>query len=288
MDPCLRTVPFLLPQGFFDLAYAEWGPPDGRPVVCAHGLTRNGRDFDALARSLAAQGRRVIAVDFPGRGRSAWLPEPALYAFPVYLGALAALLARLDAPAIDWVGTSMGGIAGMMIAVQPRNPIARLVLNDVGAFIPEAALARIAGYVGDDPRFASLAEVEAHLRRVAAPFGPLTDAQWRHLAIHGAVATPSGWRLHRDPGIATAFLAAPPADVDLWPIWERIDRDVLLIRGAQSDLLTEATAAQMVQRGAARVRRLDVAGCGHAPALMAEDQIAAVAAFLAGDARSAA
>ncbi len=282
MDPRLRTVSFLLPQGFFDLAYAEWGPPGGRPVVCAHGLTRNGRDFDLLAASLAAQGRRVVAVDFPGRGRSAWLPEAALYAFPVYLGALSALLARLDAAEIDWVGTSMGGIAGMMIAAQPGNPVGRLVLNDVGAFIPKAALARIAAYVGADPRFASLAEVEAHLRRVAAPFGPLTDAQWRHLAFHGAVATASGLRLHHDPAIATAFLATPPADVDLWPVWQRIDRNVLLIRGAQSDLLTEETAARMAQVGPAQVRRLDVPGCGHAPALMAPDQIAAVAAFLAG------
>ena len=288
MDPRLRHVSFLLPQGFFDLAYAEWGPSGVRPVVCAHGLTRNGRDFDALAASLAAQGRRVIAVDFPGRGRSAWLPDPALYAFPVYLGALAALLARLDAPEIDWVGTSMGGIAGMMIAAQPRNPVARLVLNDVGAFIPKAALARIAGYVGGDPRFASLAEVEAHLRRVAAPFGPLSDAQWRHLATHGAVATPTGWRLHHDPAIATAFLAAPPADVDLWPVWERIDRNVLLIRGEQSDLLTEETTARMARGGPARVRRLDVPGCGHAPALMAEAQIAAVTTFLGGGPDSAA
>ncbi len=280
MEPRLRSVPFLLAQGFFDLAYAEWGPPDGRPVICAHGLTRNGRDFDALAQTLAGRGRRVVAVDFPGRGRSDWLPDPSLYAFPVYLGALSALLARLDADAFDWVGTSMGGIAGMMLAAQPRSPVARLVVNDVGAFIPKAALARIAGYVGRTPRFASLDEVEADLRAVAAPFGRLTDAQWRHLATHGAVAAEDGWRLHYDPAIAAAFQAAPPADVDLWPVWERIDRPVLLIRGAESDLLLAGTAEEMGRRGKARLRRVEIAGCGHAPALMAADQIAAVADFL--------
>lgn len=278
--PRLRSVPFLLPQGFFDLAYCEWGPADGVPVICAHGLTRNARDFDVLAAALAGSGRRVVAVDFPGRGRSDWLPDPGAYGFPVYLGALTALMARLDAPRVDWVGTSMGGLAGMMLAAQPRSPVRRLVINDVGPFIPAAALARIASYVGKAPVFGSLAEVEAYLRVVAAPFGALSDDQWQHLARHGAVPAGSGWRLHYDPAIATAFGAAPAADVDLWPLWDRVSCPVLVIRGAESDLLLAETLDEMERRGAGRVARAVFAGCGHAPALMAAGQIAAIAGFL--------
>lgn len=281
MAPRFRTLSYLLPHGFRDLAYVEWGPEAGRPVVCAHGLTRNARDFDVLAEALAVRGRRVVAVDFPGRGRSAWLPDPSLYAFPTYLAALAALIARLDSPQLDWVGTSMGGLAGMMLAAQSGTPVVRLVVNDVGPFIPKAALARIAGYVGETGRFASLEEVEAHVRRVAAPFGSLTDAQWRHMAEHGAVRDGDGWRLHYDPAIATAFAATPPADVDLWGVWERVVAPTLVIRGADSDLLLEDTAVRMTARADGRVRLAVFAGCGHAPALMAADQIATVADFLA-------
>lgn len=281
MTPRLHTLPFLLPQGFFDLAYVDWGPREGRPVVCAHGLTRNARDFDVLAQALAARGRRVVAVDFPGRGGSDWLPDPALYAYPTYLAALAALIARLDCETVDWVGTSMGGLAGMMLAAQPGTPIARLVVNDVGPFIPKAALERIGSYVGETRRFASRAEVEAYLRRVAAPFGALSDAQWRHMAEHGAVRDGEGWRLHYDPAIAAPFKTAPAADVDLWAVWERIAAPTLVIRGAESDLLLSDTAQRMTTRTQGSVRLAVFAGCGHAPALMAEDQIATVADFVA-------
>lgn len=281
MEPELRTLPILLPQGFVDLAYAQWGPRDGRVVVCAHGLTRNARDFDVLARALAATGRRVVAVDFPGRGRSSWLAGPAQYGFPVYLGAMAALLARLDVDELAWIGTSMGGLAGMMLAAQPRTPLSRLVVNDVGPFIPKASLERIGSYVGESPRFASLEAVEAHLRRVAAPFGRLADAQWRHLAEHSAVREGDAWRLHHDPAIGEAFRATPPADIDLWTVWDAIALPVLVVRGAESDLLLRDTAAEMTRRGPRRVELVEFAGCGHAPALMAEDQVAAILRFLA-------
>jgi pimeloyl-ACP methyl ester carboxylesterase len=281
MAPRLCSLPYLLPQGFLRLSYAEWGDAVGRPVVCAHGLTRNARDFDALAEALVARGHRVVAVDFPGRGRSDWLPDPALYAFPTYLAALSALVARLGTDEVDWVGTSMGGLAGMMLAAQPGTPVARLVINDVGPFIPRAALERIAGYVGETPRFASLDEVEAHIRRVAAPFGALTDAQWRHMAEHGAVRDGDAWRLHYDPAIATAFAAVPAADVDLWAVWERIAAPTLVIRGAESDLLLAHTAQRMTARADGAVRLAVFEGCGHAPALMAPDQVASVCDFLA-------
>jgi pimeloyl-ACP methyl ester carboxylesterase len=281
MTPRLRSLPVLLGPGFVDLAYAEWGPADGRPVVCAHGLTRNARDFDALAATLAKRGRRVVAVDFPGRGASDWLPDPALYASATYLAAMAALIARLDAPEIDWVGTSMGALMGMLLAAQPRTPVARLVMNDVGPFIPKSALERIGSYVGQAPRFASLDEVEAYLRVVLAPFGKLDDAQWRHLAVHGAVQDGAGWRMRYDPAIGTAFRATPVADVDLWPVWERVACPVLVLRGAESDLLLARTMAEMKSRGGAKVSCIEFADCGHAPALMSPDQIETVAGFLA-------
>jgi pimeloyl-ACP methyl ester carboxylesterase len=185
-------------------------------VLCVHGLTRNGRDFDALAQALAARGRRVLCPDLPGRGASDWLEDPVLYVPPSYAAALAHLLARLDQP-VDWVGTSLGGICAMLVGAAPGHPIRRLVLNDIGATIPQAALARIRDYMGaTPPRFGTLAEVEAHLARVHAPFGPGTD--WAHLARHSARALPEGgFALHYDPAIAAPILATEPVDADLSP-----------------------------------------------------------------------
>ena len=164
------------------MAYREWGAPEaGRVVVCVHGLTRNGRDFDALAAALAGAGCRVVCPDVVGRGDSDWLGDPAGYGFPRYLADMTVLLARLEAEAVDWVGTSMGGLIGMMLAAQPGAPIRRLVINDVGPFIPLAALERIGGYVGRAPVFADLGAAEAYLRDVYAAMGALSDLQWRHL-----------------------------------------------------------------------------------------------------------
>jgi pimeloyl-ACP methyl ester carboxylesterase len=279
-------MPVLSPSGFVRLAWAEWGPETApRTVMCVHGLTRTGRDFDALAMSLAADGWRVVAPDVPGRGRSEWLRRAEDYGYPTYLGAMAALIGRLGVDTLDWVGTSMGGLIGMMLAAQPATPIRRLVLNDVGAFIPQASLIRIGGYVGRDPRFDNLDALEAYLRQVHASFGPLTDAQWRHLAATSGVAAESGGlKLHYDPGIAKPFATGPIEDVALWPVWDVIACPTLIIRGALSDLLLKETADEMTRRGAAagqgRVRHLDIPGVGHAPALMAPDQIAAVRDFL--------
>ena len=275
-----RQLSCLGPHGFHRLAYTEWGDPDHpHVVVCVHGLTRNGRDFDHLASRLAAR-CRVLCPDVVGRGRSEWLTHKVDYAYPTYLADMAALVARSGARQVDWVGTSMGGLIGTFLAATPGTPIRRMVVNDVGPFIPRAALERIAAYVGTEPRFADLAEAEAYLRRVHAPFGPLSDAQWRHLAAHGTRPRPEGgFGLAYDPGIAEAFRGGV-ADVDLWPVWDRVGCEVLVVRGAESDLLDAATAGRMVEALGARARLVEFAGIGHAPAFMAEDQIAAVESFL--------
>lgn len=285
MIPRLHEMKVLGPHGFTTIAYAEWGAADAaRVAICVHGLTRNGRDFDWLAAALAASGWRVLCPDMPGRGRSAWLANPADYGYPLYVAAGAALIARSDANEVAWVGTSMGGIIGMMLAAQPDTPIARLVLNDVGALIPKASLERIATYVGDDRDFADTAELEAYLRRVHAPFGALTDAQWRHMVSYGSRQTEQGaLKLHYDPAIADPFRQQEPQDVNLWPIWEQVACPTLIIRGESSDLLLAATAAEMAERRRAPesdVRVIEVPGCGHAPALMDEGQIATVTNFL--------
>ncbi|MCC6530997.1 MAG: alpha/beta fold hydrolase [Burkholderiales bacterium] len=272
-------------SGFHRVSYVEWGDPgSSHVVVCVHGLTRNARDFDVLARALE-QRCRVVCPDIVGRGESDWLAVKADYAYPQYLADITALIARVTAhlPAnavIDWVGTSMGGLIGIALAAQPRNPIRRLVLNDVGPWIPKEALARIATYVGKAPRFASLEDAQQYVRTVSAAFGPLADDEWRHLTEHNVKREPDGaWVMRYDPGIAAVFGAQPQSDISLWPLWERIAIPVLVLRGAQSDVLSHVTAEEMTRRGP-KARLVEFAGVGHAPALMAPDQVDAVRAFL--------
>ncbi len=277
-EPRRAGLRWLSPLGFLDLAWWEWGPAEGRPVLCVHGLTRNGRDFDVLAAALAAQGRRVLCVDLPGRGGSARLANPALYQPLTYVQALSHLLARLDGP-VDWVGTSLGGICGMAVAATPGNAVGRLVLNDVGGFIPKAAIARIRDYVGTDPEFADLAGVAAYLRQVHAGFGALSEAQWQEMARHSAVALPGGgFRMSYDPAIAVPMRAVEAADVDMWVYWQAVTAPTLVLRGAESDLLLPETAERMAQKPGVRLEV--VAGCGHAPALLEPAQVALVTSFL--------
>jgi pimeloyl-ACP methyl ester carboxylesterase len=218
----------------------------------------------------------------PGRGKSEWLGVAADYGYPLYLTDITALLARLDAERIDWVGTSMGGLIGMLFAALPNAPIGKLVINDVGALVPKAGIERIAAYVGLDPGFGDLAAFEAVLRRVHAPFGPLSDAQWHHLATHSSRRKPDGSiGFNYDPKIAEAFRQGPIDDVALWASWDAVTCPVLVLRGAQSDMLLASDAAAMTQRGP-RAKLVEFAGIGHAPALMAEDQIAAIRDFLLG------
>ncbi|RKK04456.1 alpha/beta fold hydrolase [Pseudoroseomonas wenyumeiae] len=278
-EPRIGALRVRLPFGPVELRWAEWGPPDGVPVVCVHGLTRTGRDFDTLARELAEDGRRVICPDIPGRGLSSWLPDGNLYAVPTYLAALGPLLQELGS--YDWVGTSMGGLIGMGLASIPGNSLRRMVLNDVGAAIPAAALIGIGAYLGSEPEFADVAAVEAHLRAIHAGFGPLSPAEWRHLAETSARMMPNGRVvLHYDPAIAVPMRGAPPADVVLWPLWETLKLPVLLLRGAESPLLTAETAERMASRPG--VTLVTVPGCGHAPALMDPSQTGVIRGFLRG------
>lgn len=274
-----RSFLGLSAAGFHRVAYTQWGRDDAPAVLCVHGLTRNGRDFDPLALALADR-RRVACPDVVGRGKSAWLPVPALYGYPQYCADMAALIARMGVDQVDWVGTSMGGLIGMTLAAQPNNPIRRLVINDVGPLISKVGLQRIADYVGKDPVFEDVAAVEAYLRFTLMGFGRLTDGQWRHLAEHSARQRPDGLLgLAYDPGIADAFKAQPMQDVDLWALWDRVTCPVLVLRGADSDLLTAETAEEMTRRGPG-ARIIEIPHTGHAPALMSEEQIAVVRSFL--------
>jgi pimeloyl-ACP methyl ester carboxylesterase len=269
----------LSPAGFHRIAYTEWGDPTtSRVIVCCHGLTRNGRDFDALASELAREAR-VICPDIVGRGSSAWLRDPAHYGYPQYCADMSALIARLDVAELDWVGTSMGGLIGMTLAAQAGTPIRRLVINDVGPFVPKAALLRIADYVGLDNRFSSLTAIQTHLKKVLAPFGPLTEAQWQHIVAYGHRRREDGtFGLAYDPAIAVNVKMAVQ-DWDLWTLWDRISVPTLVLRGAESDLLLPDTAEEMTRRGP-RAKLVTWPGMGHAPALMAEDQIDVVKEWL--------
>ena len=266
-------------HGFLTLRWWQWGPPDGPAVICVHGLTRCGRDFDDLARALAAEGRCVLCPDLPGRGASDWLPASDLYAPASYAAALSHLTARLDGP-VDWIGTSLGGILGMMLAAAPNTPLRRLVLNDTGFHIAQPAIARIHAYLRAAPaRFPDLAALEAHIREVHAPFGALPDAAWRHMAETSALPSDDGGlRLHYDPAIAIPVLASEPEAMDLAPLWDQVALPTLVLRGETSDLLLAETAAEMAQRPGVQVET--IAGCGHAPALMDAGQIGLISRFL--------
>ena len=225
---------------------------------------------------------RVVCPDVAGRGKSSWLSDHRNYGYPQYLSDMAALIARLDVEGVDWLGTSMGGLIGMMLAAQPGSPVHRLILNDVGPFIPKASLERIAGYVGQRTRFPDLAAAEAYFREVHAPFGKLSGAQWQTLTRHSVSNEEGGgFELRYDPGIAKAFTDVELKDVDLWGLWDSISCPVLILRGAESDLLTAEVAREMAARHP-DAELVEFPDCGHAPALMDEAQIAVVRDWLSG------
>jgi len=276
-----RSFMGLGPHGFHRVVYYEWGDPaNDRVLMCVHGMARNGRDFDFLAEALQDEWR-VVCPDVPGRGKSDRLAVGTDYGYPLYLADMAALIARLDVEQVDWVGTSMGGLMGIMLAAQPNNPVRKLLANDVGPYIPKAALERIAGYVGTDPRFPDLAALEAYYREIYVPFGDLTDAQWAHLAEHGHRKMDDGTvRLHYDPAIGDPLRDLDALeDIDLWPVWDAVHRPTLVLRGADSDVLDAETAVQMSQRGP-KAELIQLDGYGHAPPLMNAEQIELVRNWL--------
>jgi pimeloyl-ACP methyl ester carboxylesterase len=276
-----RTLSFrgLSAHGFHRVVYYEWGEHENPNVVlCVHGIGRNGRDFDVLGDALADT-HRVLAPDMPGRGASEWLRDPMDYVAPTYLATLTALIAAGGAPNVAWVGTSMGALLGMMAAAMPGTPVSRLVVNDAGPVLEPAALARIGQYFGTDPAFATYDEFKTYVRQISAPFGPLSEEQWEHVARTNSRRRADGrWGVGYDPAIAVPF-RAHPAPADLWPVWDAIACPTLVLRGAESDLLSHATARAMSARGP-RARVVEFAGIGHAPMLLARDQIDVVIDFL--------
>jgi pimeloyl-ACP methyl ester carboxylesterase len=298
------------PNGFHRIAYSEWGSAmNQRVVVCVHGLTRNRRDFDYVAAHLA-DSFRVVSVDMPGRGDSDWLKAKEDYRFSQYQADCAALIARVTAPAlrgfawlrgraransaqVDWIGTSMGGIIGMMLAAQPGSPIRRLVLNDVGPLVPWSGLIGLKGYVGRDNRFASAEDAERWAREVFVHWGALTDEQVRHLARHSVHELEGGgFGLRYDPSSVNMFRRRSDIDLplgprffeglDLWQTWDAIRARTLVLRGANSDLLLPNTVEEMKTRGP-RAEVVEFPGVGHAPSLMLPDQMAPIREFLLRD-----
>ena len=284
-EPRRRSVQCISPKGLHRIAYLEWGDARNRDVlVCVHGLTRNARDFDDLARALCGR-FRVVCPDVAGRGDSDRLAEPMLYVTPQYVSDMVTLIARLDVEAVSWVGTSMGGLIGMALAAQAGTPVKRLILNDAGPVLAKAALERIGNYVGRAPVFPTFEEAEKYIRSVCAPFGPHSDAQWRFLTEIWVRKSEDGahppvYRAHYDPRIAEPFRATmPEKDLEMWPVYDAIRCPTLVIRGADSDLLAKKTTQEMAGRGP-KARLVEIPGVGHAPTLMHAGQIAIVRDFL--------
>ncbi len=282
--PRLDSVQCLSPAGLHRMAYAEWGDPHNpRVLICAHGLTRVGRDFDRLAAALAEH-YRVVCPDVVGRGRSDWLREPAHYHVAQYMADMITLIARLNAQSVHWVGTSMGGLIGISLAGQIESPITRMVINDVGPRLDAAALLRIGAYVGKPISFAGLEEAIDYIASISAPFALRSRDEWREITEtvvrrEGDVLVP-----HYDPLIAAPFASVTPqtaaaGEAAMWRLYDAIACPTLLTRGAESDLLSRETAEEMTRRGP-RAQLVQFEGVGHAPMFLHDDQISVVHDFL--------
>lgn len=283
-QPRLNHVQCLGSRGLHRMAWWEWGDAaNPRVLVCVHGLSRQGRDFDTLAAAMAGE-YRVVCPDVVGRGRSDWLADPMGYAIPAYVADMVTLLARLNAETVHWVGTSMGGLIGLGVASLAGSPVSRLVLNDVGPSIEYAALQRIGTYLGQPAHWASVEQAADALWAISQGFGPHTREQWLALTRPQLKPDGDGFKPHYDPAIAVPFRLVTPelaqaGEAALWQGYDRVSCPTLLLRGAQSDLLSPATAQAMGQRGP-RARLVEFDGVGHAPTLVAPEQVAAVREFL--------
>lgn len=277
------------------MAYWQWGNPSSQHVVlCVHGLTRQGRDFDTLARGLCERSNetvRVICPDVVGRGQSDWLKDPQAYQLPTYAADMLALLAQLQPTTLDWVGTSMGGLIGMVVCGTANLPlpvpVRRLVLNDVGPALEWTALQRIGEYLGHTGRFKTVQQAADLMWTVSSSFGPHTSEEWLALSTRMVKPMSDGsgdLTLHYDPAIAKPFSqmteeSVPASEAQLWQLYDSIQAQTLLVRGAESDLLSRQTALAMTQRGP-KARLLEFAGVGHAPTFVADDQVVALVDFL--------
>ena len=296
--PSLNYVRCPDAQGGHRMAYWSWGDAFApHVIVCVHGLGRQGRDFDVLAQALvqrSATPLRVVCPDVTGRGQSDWLKDPMGYQPPTYVADMLALLAQLhgQAPivALDWVGTSMGGLIALGLFGTPNlplpAPLRKLVLNDFGPVVQWEFIQRLQSYFGNTGYFATLQDAANALWAVSSTFGPHTPAQWLELSRYMVKPQGEGFTLHYDPAIAVPVRAATPesaaqGEAMLWQLYDRITAQTLLLRGAQSDLLSPATAQQMTQRGP-KATLVEFAGVGHAPTLIAEEQVSTLATYLLG------
>jgi pimeloyl-ACP methyl ester carboxylesterase len=276
------------PLGLHRIAYREWGDPENPKVLlCVHGLTRVGRDFDRLAQALA-NNYRVVSPDVVGRGDSDWLDNPMLYGLPQYVSDMVTLVARLNPGTLDWFGTSMGGLIGICYAGQKGASVRRMLINDVGPTLEAGALQRIGSYLGIERRFADLDEATQYVSLVSASFGVHTPDEWRELTEGVVRQNPDGsWRMHYDMRLAEPFKSTTPAQAMageglLWHLWSAIGAQILITRGEFSDLLTPATV-QAMQAANPRAQAVTIPGVGHAPTFMHADQIQIAADFFKGD-----
>lgn len=248
-------------------------------MICAHGYSGNARDFDVIARELSPNAR-VICIDVAGRGESDWLASPMSYHFGQFVADIHALISHLGVKEVEWIGTSMGGLLGMLLASQPGSPVRRLVMNDIGAFVPMDALQAIGRNLESPGSFASLEEVEAHMRRTHSAWGGITDEQFRALAVHGSRVEGEGLRLHYDPQITRLLKPFPLAPgIFLWDAWYRVRCPVLLLRGETSTIFPRSVAQAMLDAKPA-AKLVEIRGCGHVPSLMEASQVAIVRNFL--------
>jgi pimeloyl-ACP methyl ester carboxylesterase len=289
IEPRLHSVQCVSPAGLHSMAYTEWGAADNpRVLVCVHGLTRLGRDFDRLARAMSSE-YRVVCPDVVGRGRSGRLRDPTHYVVPQYVADMVTLIARLNVEQVDWVGTSMGGLIGIGLAGQVDAPIRKLVINDVGPRLDAAAISRIGDYVGTTISFSDVEQAIDYISTIAAPFGLTRREDWRELVEPGLKREGERWTLHYDPQIAVPFKATTPEssrrdEAALWSLYDNIRCPTLVMRGANSDLLSRETMHQMARCGP-KAQTMEIPGVGHAPTLMLDNEIAVVRDFLLDAAR---
>lgn len=285
--PRQRYVQCASPGGLHRVAYTEWGDPDNpRVLVCVHGLTRSGRDFDRVAAALSSV-YRVVCPDVVGRGLSSWLANPNFYSVPQYVGDMVTLIARLEVETVDWFGTSMGGLIGMALAGLKDSPIRKMLVNDVGPHLEPQSIERIGGYLGKPVQFDTQQEAIGYAALLAQSFGPLTDDEWREINSPLVHEQDGAWRFRYDPRIAEPFANTTPeltalGEAALWQSLTAIQGPLLVVRGEQSDLLSRETVALMIERGR-NVSSVEVAGVGHAPAFLAADQIDIARRFFIGD-----